>query len=691
MKKPASAGGHKPYEEADAHASSPEEILRQSEQRLRQIIDLVPHFIFAKDVNGHFILVNRALAEAYGTTVERLTGATDADFAHSDDEVRHFREDDLAVIHSGRPKIIPEEVITDSSGQTRILSTTKIPFVRFGSDLPAVLGVSVDITERKQVEQALANERNLFMDMVNSQPAGAYRLRIHSQRAWNEEEWVEKTETHYKLELVSDLFCRILGKTREQCEASATVVVDAIHPEDRADFVQCNGVALETLQLFGWEARLLRNGEVVWVHFSSMPRVMSDGDVIWTGILLDITALKRAEDAHRRVRVLESLGIAAGGIAHDFNNLLTGVFGNIELARMQLPDHHPAQASLRSAHQALDRARSLTTRLLTFAKGGSPVLEDINIRQEICDTVRFHLSGSHVAAEFSVLSDLWPVKADKGQLAEVISNLTINAREAMPSGGTLWVEASNAPHVEIADAPELHGDHVRLVFRDEGVGIPRDIIAQVFDPYFSTKKSGSGLGLAIVHGIVRKHRGHIGVASSPGKGTTFTVYLPVNREARIRTDAVEPPITKAEIQAPHVRRVLVMDDEPVIRTLVAHMLERLGYEVETVADGVTAINAYESARQAGRRFDLTIMDLTIPGGMGGRETMANLRAIDSTARVIVTSGYSSDPVLANFAAYGFSGKLAKPFNIRELGEALKAAIMGTDNNAQPDRHPRTPG
>jgi len=435
-------------------------------------------------------------------------------------------------------------------------------------------------------------------------------------------------------------------------------------------------VALETMKIFEWEGRLLRHGQVVWVHFSSMARAMPDGDVIWTGILLDITALKRAEDAHRRVRVLESLGMAAGGIAHDFNNLLTGVFGNIELARMQLPDHHPAQASLRSAHQALDNARRLTTRLLTFAKGGSPILEEINLRQEICDTVMFHLSGSHVAAAFSVMSDLWAVKADKGQLAEVLSNLTINAREAMPTGGTLWVEASNAPDLEIADAPELHGDHVRLVFRDEGVGIPADLMPRIFDPYFTTKKTGSGLGLAIVHGIVRKHRGHIGVTSTPGVGTTFTVYLPANREGSV--GVVDEPETNniARVtRAPPARRVLVMDDEPVIRAVVTHMLERLGYEVETVADGAQALESYRKASQSGRRFDLTVMDLTIPGGMGGREAVAKLREIDPSARVIVSSGYSSDPVLADFATYGFVGQLPKPFNIRELGDALQAALL----------------
>ncbi len=493
-----------------------ETVLLESERRLRQIIDLVPHFIFSKDVNGRFILVNQAVADVYGTTVENLVGLTDAEFAKSDAEVRHFRDDDLAVIKSGKPKIVPEERITDSQGRTRILSTTKIPFTCSGSNLPAILGVSVDITELKQAQVALANERNLYMDLVASEPAGVYRLRVKAQEAWEEAEWVGRVGSNYHLDMVSDRFCRILGVSLEQCEASASIVVECIHPEDRPDFVRRNVTALETLEAFEWEGRILAGGQVRWVHFASVPRRMDNGDVVWTGVLLDITEIKRAEEAQQRVATLESLGTVAGGIAHDFNNLLMGVFGNIEMAKMDLPTEHPARRSIEAANQALDMARRLTNRLLTFAKGGSPFLETVDLRQSICDTVRFHLSGSNVAARFDIPADLWPAKADKGQIVEVISNLTLNAKEAMTTGGLLHVEARNVHGPREASAAVMCGDYVRLAFRDEGIGIPVSMIGRIFDPYFTTKQAGSGLGLAIVHGIVSKHKGRIAVESVPG-------------------------------------------------------------------------------------------------------------------------------------------------------------------------------
>lgn len=401
------------------------------------------------------------------------------------------------------------------------------------------------------------------------------------------------------------------------------------------------------------------------IAFQIEPRHMA-------AMFFDVTDRKRAEEAQRRIGILESLGTVAGGIAHDFNNLLTGVFGNIELAQVELPPSHRAMASLRAAHQALDSARRLTARLLTFAKGGSPVLEAVDLRQGICDTVRFHLAGSNVAAQFDIPGDLRPVKADRGQISEVIANLTLNAKEAMPGGGLLHVEARNMPDSSGTDGLTLHGPHVRLTFRDEGVGIPEGMIGRIFDPYFTTKKAGSGLGLAIVHGIVSKHHGHITVESVPGVGSTFTVFLPADTAAAVqpepgREPASEPPRSTCG-------RVLLMDDEEVIRVTTSRLLELLGHTVVTAIDGRDAIAEYAAAMRSGAPFDVTIMDLTIPGGVGGREAIDELLALDPSARVLVASGYSSDPVLSDFARHGFCGRLAKPFSLQELDEAVSLAM-----------------
>ena len=414
------------------------------------------------------------------------------------------------------------------------------------------------------------------------------------------------------------------------------------------------------------------DGRQAWLDINLVP-MLDDNDQV-TGLLgtyEDITERRQLEEAQRRARALEGLGRVAGGIAHDFNNLLMGVFGNIELAELDLPPDHPCLAALQAAHLSLENARHLTARLLTFAKGGSPVLESVDLRQRICDTVRFHLAGGNVAAQFDIPDNLWPAKADRGQLAEVISNLTLNAKEAMPAGGTLHVRARNIPDLAEPGAPHLHGAFIQLVFRDEGVGIPASIIGRIFDPYFTTKQTGSGLGLAIVHGIIGKHNGHIRVESNPGAGATFTVFLPAETASPLRP--AEPPLPAAGLPRSS-GRILLMDDEAVVLETTQGMLVRLGFTVETARDGREAIAKYLEAKNQGRPFSATIMDLTIPGGMGGKEAIGELLARDPLARVIVSSGYSSDPVLADCTQYGFTGHLSKPFRLAELRDVIADAI-----------------
>ncbi len=387
-------------------------------------------------------------------------------------------------------------------------------------------------------------------------------------------------------------------------------------------------------------------------------------------IVRDVTERKRAEEAQRRVRTLESLGTVAGGIAHDFNNLLMGVFGNIEIAQRDLPNDHPALSSLQFAHQALENARQLTSRLLTFARGGNPVMERVDLRQRIYDTVRFNLAGSNVATRFDMPEDLWPAKADKGQIVEVISNLTVNAKEAMPSGGTLHVHAQNVSDIQETDAPALRGDYVKLTFKDEGKGIPPRVIRRVFDPYFTTKQTGTGLGLAIVHGIVSRHQGHVGIESAPDVGTTFTVFLPAEKAAGTHQERAQPD----RAPTPGSARILLMDDDEMILNVTSQMIEQLGHAVETASNGREAIDKYAEALNSKAPFDLTIMDLTVPGGMGGKKAIGELLAIDPSAKVIVASGYSSDPVLADYGKHGFLGCLAKPFDSEELGDTISRAL-----------------
>ncbi len=471
--------------------------------------------------------------------------------------------------------------------------------------------------------------------------------------------------------------------TVAEAQADASRIYGQLTEEDRRLVAEREDVSLRNLSPFFNEVRIqLPSGRTRWSFFASTPRRLPDNHVVWDGIEIDITARKHATEERQRTQNLQSLGTVAGGIAHDFNNLLMGVFGNLEIAEMDLEPDHPALGSLRAAHQALDHARQLSTRLLTFAKGGEPVLEAVDIRQRIQDVVRFNLTGSHVAADFDIPADLWPVKADAGQLAQVISNLVINAREAMPNGGRVQVRACNVPALKDAAVGEIgwNGDFVKLCIQDDGVGIPPVIMGQIFDPYFTTKPGGSGLGLAITHGIVNKHKGRIQVESKPGVGTSVTICLPVDEDARRRVPGLPVPLptTGPAPQPLALRggRVLLMDDEPLVRQVTGRMLERLGYAVDAVADGREAVVKFAAALNRHEPYHLAIVDLTVPGGMGGLDTVRHLRALDPGAKVIVASGYASDPVLADSAQYGFTGRLAKPFQLQRLEQELARVEQG---------------
>ncbi len=387
---------------------------------------------------------------------------------------------------------------------------------------------------------------------------------------------------------------------------------------------------------------------------------------------------KRAEEERQRIQAIENLGTVAGGIAHDFNNVLTSIFGNIELAKMDLSPDHTAFGPLQDAHQTMEEARQLTTRLLTFAKGGIPVLKTVDIRQVIRDTVEANLVGSDVVAQVEVADDLWPVKADAGQIAQVLAALTTNAKEAMCEGGTLRVQARNVPDIHTSAAPELHGDFITLSIRDEGIGMTEQMIEKLFDPYFTTKQAGRGLGLAITYSIISKHKGHISVDSTPNAGTTVTVFLPADTAGRARTQAQ----AEGSEAAPRVTgHILLMDDEESVRNITSRMLKRLGYTTETACDGREAIEKYATALKGPRPFDLAIMDLTITAGMGGEEAVRELLAINPAAKAIVASGYSSNAVIADYAKHGFVACLTKPFVLRTLEETLAHVLASTPPGA----------
>lgn len=392
-------------------------------------------------------------------------------------------------------------------------------------------------------------------------------------------------------------------------------------------------------------------------------------------IFTDLTEHERVQRELLKIQKLESLGVLAGGIAHDFNNILTGIMGNISFAKMLLDPGHEACGPLDRAEKASGRAADLARQLLVFAKGSQPVKRMLDVRKVVDDAVSLALSGTPVKAEFEMPAELHAVEADEGQLSQACHSIVINAVEAMPEGGKLTVCGENLVLDERNALGLPGGNYVRITFTDQGCGISEEDQKRIFDPYFSTKAGGTGLGLASTYAIVAKHGGRITVTSTVGVGTVFTIYLPSNGTAETahhQANSVAAVDRSAET-------ILVMDDDEMIRELATITLRRAGYAVTTCADGDEAIALYRVALAGGAPFTVTIMDLTIPGGMGGVEAARRILAIDPAAVLIVSSGYSEDPVMANFKTYGFSAAIEKPYKVEDILRTLRSLKERTVN------------
>jgi len=417
---------------------------------------------------------------------------------------------------------------------------------------------------------------------------------------------------------------------------------------------------------------LSRDGRIIETLLHALPELDMDKNVIGTrAMFVDITDRKRLEEEIRKNQNLESLGVLAGGIAHDFNNLLTGVIGNLSLLEMMLDKDSKEYQIAQEGKRASDRTRHLTQQLLTFAKGGAPIKESTSIEEMIKETTELSLHGSNAKAEFHFAEDLKSAHIDLGQIGQVVQNLVINADQSMPSGGIIKVLAQNVELSPLNPLPVEPGSYVKVSVVDQGIGMSADVMTKIFDPYFTTKHTGHGLGLSITHSIIQRHEGHLTVQSEIDKGTTFDFYLPAVRE--------HPSVsTNKKAQLEHGSgRILLMDDEQMVHATIATILKTLGYEVESVYDGEAALKAYRARHDEGKPYDAVIMDLTIPGAMGGKEAIVELLKIDARARAIVSSGYANDPVMANYSEYGFVGKINKPADIEDLARTVKRGMAPT--------------
>ena len=446
-------------------------------------------------------------------------------------------------------------------------------------------------------------------------------------------------------------------------------VIDAKSGQPRADWLER---ALKADAAGGLSQNILltdRNGHERLIAASAAPIHDHANERLGTVLVFrDVTAQERMAREMLKASKLESLTVLAGGIAHDFNNILTAIIGNVSLAATY-PEDEKQPTWLSEATKASLRARDLTQQLLTFAKGGLPVKKTARLEETIRESTQFALHGANVRAEFSLAPDLWPVEADTGQLSQVIHNLVLNAVQAMPGGGQMMLRAQNSCLGNESSLPLPGGNYVKVSIQDFGGGIDPAHMTHIFEPFFTTKKTGSGLGLATCYAIIKKHNGHITLESTLGVGTTFHIFLPASDKQAPSPQAISFPRP-----AGGRGRVLVMEDDPQLRACLHAMLVQLGYAVCQANTSEEALRHQRETKQANCQFDVAILDLTIRGGGGAKETIQEMRALDPAIKVIVSTGYGTDSVVTDFEKEGFDGAISKPYNVEQLAQVLGAVM-----------------
>ena len=546
--------------------------------------------------------------------------------------------DDWQVIKSGVP------LQTEDYLDGKTYSTIKFPIQQGGKSLLA--GYSIDITERKTMEEALRENARRYRIIFERSPLAIISF--------------DCTGTIVDF---NEKFIEMMGSSREKLLGFNTARQSS--PKMRETIKKALAGELVS---FEDSYTSVTGGKTTYLRglFSPVNPGQSPTDVIAT--LEDITELKQHEKEQQKIEKLESLGVLAGGIAHDFNNILTGIMGNISFLQVLIDREHQAHKPLAEAEKAARRAAELAQQLLTFARGGTPNKKVVNLQRLVRDAVSLMLRGSNVRAVITMADALHSIQADEGQISQVLNNLIINASQAMPGGGTVTITAANEFLAENNSFGLAAGTYINLQLSDEGCGISPENLAKIFDPYFSTKPTGTGLGLATTYSIIARHNGHIRVHSTIGRGTTFTICLPSVGAFSGGT----PPVVPQNHNVHAGGSVLVMDDEAMIRDIAAAMLSHLGYQVATCANGEEAIELYRLSMQSGTPYAAVILDLTIPGGVGGKQAAEHLLALSADAYLIVSSGYSNDPIMADYRNFGFRGAIAKPYNISEFEEVLGA-------------------
>ena len=624
--------------------------VEESERIFQIIFDHSPLSIMYTDQNGVITTCNERATKLFGAKKDKLIG-----FSYKSIKNERMR-DAISKALGGKKSNFEGEYLTVTGNVLTQMSANFSPSFSEDGSVSGVIGIFEDITDRVRAEKYLKELEERFRLAFHTSPDSISISKIDGT-------FVE----------INEGFTELTGYTRDDVigKSSQDIKIWDI-PEDRErlfEELKKNGF------IRNFESRYRLKDGSHKIGLMSANTIMLQGTHHLLSVTKDITKLRETEKAHQelqahisQVQKLDSIGILAGGIAHDFNNLLASILGNIELALIDLTSEDMPRI-LDEAKKASLRAKSLTQQLLTFSKGGDPIKNEASIKHILEDTASFILRGSNIKCEYTIQEGLHNVEVDPGQISQVIQNIVINAKEAMPNGGRIIISCQNFSndHSQVISLPQ--GEYVKISIKDNGVGIPNDHLEKIFDPYFSTKQKGSGLGLSLSYSIVTKHGGQIFAESKQGESSIFTFYLPaVQLKEQIEQKPIESAKAKAQCS------ILVMDDEESLREVAKNLLTHLGHNVICVADGEQAIKKYKQAKNTETPIDLIIMDLTIPGGMGGKEAVKEILAINPKAKVLVSSGYSNDPIMANYKKYGFSGAMVKPYQLEELKKIVDQVI-----------------
>ncbi len=647
-------------------AKKAEEALRLSHQRILDIIEFLPDATFVIDHEKRVVAWNKAIEEMTGVKKGEMIGKGDHAYAvpfygkarpividlvlESDEEgTRGYdfveRQGDILLAEVHVPLV--------HKGKGAFLSVRASPlFDQEGNVVGAIESIR-DITDEKRIVRELQESEERYRTAIESSNDGVAMIR-DGHLFYVNRKFLET--------FGFDSISQVVGQS----------VGFMVHPDDRERVVELSRrrendeEAPSQYEFKGTK----KNGDVVFIEVSAT-RTTYKGEAISLVYLRDVTGRKHLEVQLRQSQNLESIGTLAGGIAHDFNNLLMTLVGNISLAKMHLSPGDRASPFLEEAERMSLAGADLTKRLITFAKGGTSVPKAISVNMLVRKSADA-VAGSHIRCEYSLPDDPLTVKADEAQLRQVIHNILLNAKEAMPRGGTIKLSGTTIAVTAGDMLPLSSGDYVKITVEDEGRGISEEDLRKIFDPYFTTKGMGAargmGLGLAVVYSVVKRHNGHIAVESMPGKGTTVHIYLPSYKATEGSGE------TTAGVSASSQGKVLFMDDERTIRDVCEKILVNLGYKVELAADGMEAVERYRSALGSDEPFDAVILDLVVKGGMGGQEAMRTLLSLDPHVKAVVCSGYTDDPVISDYADYGFKAVLAKPHRVDELKGILQRII-----------------